>query len=203
MAQVATKPGHDLSCTRLWSGFLLEMVMLDAEKARELFDYDPETGIVSFRKDHGRKLAGQRAGRPDGKRRAITYLGYDYSEHKFIVFLVTGQMPARDLVVRHINGINSDNRWENLIVVKPVSRAEEVLAASVKPPKPDKTSVRGIHFLRDSRKYTLSMKVDGEMKVVGEFDEFREAFVMKNKIEKETTEVRRRLLAENGYYENH
>jgi hypothetical protein len=23
MAQVATKPGHDLSCTRLWSGFLL------------------------------------------------------------------------------------------------------------------------------------------------------------------------------------
>jgi hypothetical protein len=47
------------------------------------------------------------------------------------------------------------------------------------------------------------MKVDGEMKVVGEFDEFREAFVMKNRLEKETIEVRKRLLAENGYYENH
>ena len=203
MAHVATKPGHDLSCTRLWSGFLLETVMLDAEKARELFDYDPDTGIVTLKKDHFRKSAGQRAGRADGNGRSISFLGLDYSEHKFIVFLVTGHITARDLVVRHVNGINSDNRWENLIVVKPVSRAEEVLAASVKPPKPDKTSVRGIHFLRDSRKYTLSMKVDGEMKVVGEFDEFREAFVMKNRLEKETIEVRKRLLAENGYYENH
>jgi hypothetical protein len=188
MAHVATKPGHDLSCTRLWSGFLLETVMLDAEKARELFDYDPGTGIVKLKKDHGLNKAGQRAGRPKGNGRAISFLGYDYSENKFIVFLVTGHMPARDLVVRHINGINSDNRWENLIVVKPVSRAEEAIAASVKPPKPDKTSVRGIHFLRDSRKYTLSIKVDGEMKVVGEFDEFREAFLLKNEIEKKERE---------------
>ncbi len=202
MAQVATKPGHDLSCTRLWSGFLLETVMLDAEKARELFDYDPETGIVTLKKDHFRKSAGQRAGRADGNGRAISFLGLDYTEHKFIVLLVTGQMPASDLLVKHINGVNSDNRWENLKVCKPVIR-EEAPVASVKPPKPDKTSVRGIHFLRDSRKYTLSIKVDGEMKVVGEFDEFREAFVMKNRLEKEVIEARKRLLAENGYYENH
>jgi hypothetical protein len=177
--------------------------MLDAEKARELFDYDPETGVVTLKKDRCGKLAGQIAGRPNGNGRAISFLGLDYTEHKFIVFLVTGVMPASDLVVRHINGVKSDNRWENLKVCKPVSREEEAQVASVKPPKPDKTSVRGIHFLRHSRKYTLSMKVDGEMKVVGEFDEFKEAFLMKNKIEKETIEVRKRLLAENGFYENH
>ena len=203
MAHVATKPGHDLSCTRLWSGFLLECVMLDAEKARELFDYDPETGVVTLKKDHGLNKSGQRAGRPRGNGRAISFLGICYSENKFIVFLVTGKMPASDLVVRHINGENSDNRWENLKVCKPVVREKEAPVASVKVPKPDKTSVRGIHFLRGSRKYTLSMKVDGEMKVVGEFDEFREAFLLKNKIEKETIEVRKRLLAENGFYENH
>lgn len=177
--------------------------MLDAEKARELFDYDPETGIVTLKKDHCRKLAGQRAGRTRGNGRSISFLGIEYAEHKFIVFLVTGMMPASDLLVRHLNGVNSDNHWENLKVCKPVVREEEAQVASVKVPKPDKTSVRGIHFLRDVRKYTLTMKVDGEIKVVGEFDEFKEAFLLKSKIEKEAIEERKRLLAENGFYENH
>lgn len=162
--------------------------MLDAEKARELFDYDPETGIVTLKKDHGLNKAGQRAGRPIGNTRRISFLGIEYAEHKFIVFLVTGKMPASDFVVRHNNRINSDNRWNNLNVCKPVSR-DKVSAAALKNRKPsknhDKTCVKGIHFLMDSRKYILVMEIYGEKKVIGEFDEFKQAFIRKIEIEKE------------------
>jgi hypothetical protein len=161
---------------------------LTAEKARELFDYDPETGVVTLKKDHGLNKAGQRAGRPIGNTRRISFRGIEYAEHKFIVFLVKGVMPASDLLVRHKNGVNSDNRWENLMVCKPVSR-DKVSAASLKKRKPsknhDKTCVKGIHFLMDSRKYILVMEIYGEKKVIGEFDDFRKAFIRKIEIEKE------------------
>jgi hypothetical protein len=47
-----------------------------------------------------------------------------------------------------------------------------------------KTCAKGIMFFRHTGKYTLSMKIDGEVKLIGEFDDFRQAFLRKNEIEK-------------------
>ncbi len=86
------------------------------EFVRELFEYDKETGIVRLRINHGAKKAGQIAGNRGGKTgvRKVCIYGCEYPEHKIAIMLVTGRWPHRDVKVKHINGILSDNRWENL-----------------------------------------------------------------------------------------
>jgi hypothetical protein len=90
---------------------------LTAERLRELLDYDPATGVFTWRLVNRRAFrakAGDRAGtRPDGA--GYLPIGVDgkvYRAHRLAWLHVHGTWPFG--VIDHINGIRHDNRIENL-----------------------------------------------------------------------------------------
>ncbi len=96
---------------------------------RELFDYDPETGKLTWRRrlDVGEWWNTRYAGK---EITALDRHGYvqvklrphTLRAHRIIWALVTGQWPTLD--IDHINGSRSDNRWVNL---REVTRSQNTL----------------------------------------------------------------------------
>src|SRR6478736_3606728 len=98
----------------------------DAAYLRECLDYDPETGVLTwkprprehFRDDHDWHIWLSRfPGKPAG---GISYYGYIqvaltgriYRSHRIIWAMQTGSWPVAHM--DHINRDRSDNRWVNL-----------------------------------------------------------------------------------------
>lgn len=85
---------------------------LTAERARELWSYDPDTGIVRWRSKGQGHLAGEQFGFLGEHGYLIDHaLGRTISVHRLIFLLVTGEMPPE---VDHRNRVRHDNRWLNL-----------------------------------------------------------------------------------------
>lgn len=86
---------------------------LSAERARELFSYDPLTGLVTWKVSPSNNVpGGTRAGSDNGN----GYLRVRVDDklcyvHRLAWLLQAGEWPD---TVDHINGIRSDNRWVNL-----------------------------------------------------------------------------------------
>jgi hypothetical protein len=83
---------------------------LTAERARELFSYDPETGIVTY-------AQGRRAGQQCGRARSDGYLATKVFNktvyiHRLAWLIVHGRWPEHR--ADHINRQRADNRIANL-----------------------------------------------------------------------------------------
>lgn len=112
---------------------------LTAERVRELFNYDPETGV--FTRRVGRR-AGTKAGdiagsvKPSGYR--SIWIGANYMAHRLAWLYVHGTWP--DGQVDHINQIKTDNRLANLRVVTHAQNMENRL-----PYRTNSTGLRGVY----------------------------------------------------------
>lgn len=96
-----------------------------ADEVRQLIDYDPDTGILTWRPmtraECGSEMAwrarhsvfGKAAGSimPNGYR-SLLFRGRRYYAHRMAWLLMEGEWPCVD--VDHINGVRDDNRWINL-----------------------------------------------------------------------------------------
>jgi len=94
------------------------------EQLQNLLNYDPDTGVFTWRDDlpvkRGPRVAGKRA----GSRNAEGYLYVEINRRKYktsrLAFLwMTGEWPT--FCVDHINRDRSDDRWCNL---RDVTRSE-------------------------------------------------------------------------------
>jgi hypothetical protein len=94
------------------------MKTLPVKLVRAILSYDPNTGILRWKK---RKdipaIADRRVGKIAGSldKDGYTHVEiYDkrYPGHRIIWAIVTGRWPKKD--IDHINGIRTDNRWNNL-----------------------------------------------------------------------------------------
>ena len=90
--------------------------MLTANRARELFKYDRETGIVTRRIRQRNRLVGEVVGYLfiDSHRSKSIRATIDikkYGLHRVIWLIETGEWPD---TIDHINGDARDNRWKNL-----------------------------------------------------------------------------------------
>lgn len=87
--------------------------LLTAEIARELLDYDPETGIVTRKVSGHYWRVGKAIGTPTKKGYLHAWI-YDttYQLHRIAWLIVHGRWPAEQL--DHINGVRNDNRLVNL-----------------------------------------------------------------------------------------
>jgi hypothetical protein len=100
---------------------------LTAEMVRRALDYDPVTGLLSWRhRDDvlprvNKRFAGKPAGCRDGQYGYLTVRLHDYAyqAHRLIWLHVTGEWPTD--VLDHVDGIPSNNAWSNL---RPATRAE-------------------------------------------------------------------------------
>jgi hypothetical protein len=106
-----TEAGRDAS-----PGFL-GVHMLTAARLRELLEYNPETGVFTWRAPAGRWgriPAGTVAG-STGKTSGYVEIHFEgglYKAHRLAWLYMTGEWPADEL--DHINRVRGDNRFENL-----------------------------------------------------------------------------------------
>ena len=88
---------------------------LTAERLRQVWDYNPQTGIFT-RKERQRGGSKSASGEPGGTTlggyRVYSVDGVHYLAHRLAWLYVTGAWPER--FVEHINGIRLDNRFDNL-----------------------------------------------------------------------------------------
>jgi hypothetical protein len=139
---------------------------LTAERLRELLDYNPETGIFTWKILPRRKaidgFAGSRSGR-------YIYIGIDrehYLAHRLAWFYIYGEWPDKDL--DHIDRDTHNNRLTNL---RPATMSDNLCNSKLR--KDNSTGFRGI--FRHRSKFAAQVRKDGVRLCLGTFDTAEEA----------------------------
>lgn len=140
-----------------------------ARYVRKLLDYNPETGMLSWRVSRGRARAGDEAGciHHEGYRK-IMIGGRAYLAHRLAFLVMTGRWPHDQL--DHINGARSDNRWKNLreTDAQGNSRNQRVFRNNT-------SGHMGVNWSKRARKWKSYINLDGRQKHLGCFDDLAEA----------------------------
>jgi hypothetical protein len=173
------------------------------ELLRKLLDYDPETGVLTWKERPKKMFKEQRlgnahstwnarwAGRPAlGSENSSGYcegaiLGVPVRAHRVIWAMVHGEWPAK--VVDHINGNPSDNRITNL---RSCSQSEN--GKNAKRPADNKSGVIGVHKLKGSETWVATIKANGRNFHLGRFRSLEAA-----------TAARRAAEIEHNFHPNH
>lgn len=142
--------------------------LLKAERLRFLFNYDPETGIFTRKRNVNKTKAGDIAGHDDGN----GYIQFmidrkRYRAHRLAWLYMTGEHPKGE--IDHINGIHNDNRFMNLRDVKPSINMEN----QRKPRITNKLGIQGV--ARDGNRFAAAISINGKKKHLGTFSNPHEA----------------------------
>jgi hypothetical protein len=85
--------------------------MLNHEKVKELFDYNPNSGLLTWRIAKSSRIKiGMKAGSKQSLQVKID--GKMYLVSRVIWFYMTGEWPTK--LIDHENRIRTDNKWANL-----------------------------------------------------------------------------------------
>ena len=148
---------------------------MEASQVREIFDYDPLTGVLRWKIQVSRHKIGDVAGlkkAPKGRKRYmfIRYEGKWYLAHRLAFAIMEGRWP--DPEVDHENTDGWDNRWLNL---REATKAQN--AQNRKMPITNKVGMKGV--IRVARfgvtKFEARIRVSGKQKHLGRFDTAQEA----------------------------
>lgn len=142
--------------------------ILSAKRLREILDYNPETGVFTWRVRAGSRMPGTIAGSPDD-------LGYikiairkkDYRAHRLAWLYVYGEWPAD--MVDHIDGNPGNNAITNLRDVSTVVNQQNLRKAK----STNKSGLIGVS--RKAKCSTARIKVGGKVLFLGCFKTDEEA----------------------------
>lgn len=143
---------------------------LTAERLRELLHYDPDTGDFTW-KVRGR---GRRRGRPAGSfHRQSGYIRIVidrkmYLAHRLVWLYQCGSFS--DEMMDHINGVEGDNRFENLRPATYITNQQ-----NRKIGVNNTSGVKGVDWSVIRQKWRVRIKYDGRQTVIGFFDDIEEA----------------------------
>jgi hypothetical protein len=142
--------------------------MLTFKRASEVFSYDPETGIVTWKERASRRVwIGEEAGCMNsyGYRR-IRLEGVHCMTHRLAWLLTYRKWPASQL--DHINGDRLDNRIDNLREATPAENQQNL--------KRRKNNTSGYVGVRKSlNKWQAIIAIDRKRIHLGNFDTIEEA----------------------------
>jgi len=152
--------------------------MVTQDILRELFDYVPETGQLLRKKSNSKG-----PGKKGDSVGSLTENGYlrtsvkrrRYQVHRIIWCWVTGEWPNKGMVIDHINGDRSDNRWNNLRLCTARQNA-----FNRKAPRSSATGFTGVY--KDKRTGKFFVKISG--KYVGTYDTLNLAIAARNAYER-------------------
>lgn len=133
------------------------------ERLRELFNYDPQTGILTFAMDirnYHRKFdrkIGDIAGYLVKNRLVAIIDGQGVYLHRVIWMLMTGRDPG-EYEIDHINRISTDNRWDNLRLAD-----RSLNCCNTEQRKDNASGQRGVHFdsKHKSKPWVVQINING------------------------------------------
>jgi hypothetical protein len=171
---------------------------LTAKVVRELLDYNPDTGVLTWRERDRRWFknigawhrwnvcyAGKRTGCLDNRqRRCIGIFGRQYLEHRVVFLWMTGRWPKPE--VDHIDHDTTNNKWKNL---RKASRKENAKNQSLF--RTNKSGHVGIYRCYNWG-YLVQIGVNGRIHQLGRFPTMQKA-------------IAARLAAQrqHGFFKNH
>lgn len=152
----------------------------EAAYLQECFSYDPDTGVLTWRKrprehfptERGwRVFNSSRAEKQAGSKTDRGYLALRldnrfYRVHRIIIKLMTGAEPPAEVDHRH--GVPDDNRW---IKLRPATRTEQNWNASIR--KDNTAGYRGVY--PKGRKWAARITIHGVPQYLGTFNTPEEA----------------------------
>ena len=144
-----------------------EQLLVNA--ARELLNYDPLTGIFTWKQRRG-VVAGKSLGGDNGRGYGrITLLGESYYCHQLAWVYVHGHFPVHQ--IDHINGNTKDNRISNLRDVP----AQKNQQNKTKAQSNSKSGVQGVSWHKKAKKWQAHICVNGARKYLGIYASIEEA----------------------------
>src|SRR6476646_2701107 len=133
------------------------------ERLRELFSYDPRTGILTRRIAMGKASVGTPVGtKKDYGRLVVSADGKILKVHRIVWAMVYGSWPNE---IDHINGDPSDNRICNL---REASRSQQM--HNTKRPATNKSGYKGVSFCRETQRWQAHIRAKGRSIRLGRFD---------------------------------
>ena len=139
---------------------------LTAELVRELFDYEPETGVITRKKTiHNAKTFRQPLSKDKYGYLVVTINGLNRSQHRIAWLHYYGENPKD--CIDHINGVRDDNRICNLRDVNKSQNKQnqKVLARN-------KTGFKGVWInkqVKHKKSYIAGITVNGENIYLGAY----------------------------------
>jgi len=155
----------------------------DADTLRKLLDYNPETGVLTWRQrplcrfpnlraatSWNAKYAGKPTGNHDGYRGYlwVRIEGRSYKSHRVAWLIVTGKWPSA--MIDHINNDPADNRFCNL---REASRSEN--SRNRKLNTDSVSGFKGVRWRAARRRWEATIRVEGKLHRLGRFDTAEEA----------------------------
>jgi len=140
---------------------------MDYEIAKDIFDYDPETGLLIWRVSPRYRIKiGDVAGTiyRTGYR-VVGFRGKRYLAHRLAWLLVTKKWPEHE--IDHINGVTADNRLVNLREATHAENQQNMKAAS-------NTGITGVSLGKDGF-YKAQLRLDGKNVLSTSFKNFDDA----------------------------
>lgn len=148
---------------------------LTVDRVREALEYDPATGIFTWRpraiesfksRHHGKiwnvRYAGKTAGSVDGNGYvSIRIDGGHFKAHRLAWMLTHGVKPAGE--VDHINGVKTDNRICNLRDVPKAVNMQNIRSAR------SACGLLGVHLHKPLGKWLAQISIGGVKKHIGVF----------------------------------
>jgi hypothetical protein len=129
---------------------------------RQLLDYDPETGLFTWRVNRQRVRAGDVAGTVVQRGYVqLKVAQYPVLAHRLAWAFVHGEMPT--LEIDHINGITNDNRIENLRQVSRAGNTGNILRAVCR------AGLLGVRFDQRRQHWVASIVRGGKTTYLGSF----------------------------------
>jgi len=167
--------------------------MLTYEQIRDRFNYDPETGDITWT-DNVRKRGWVEPGKKAGNKCAIGYLiiqmtvdGFRHQmyAHRVAWLLTYGKWPNDQ--IDHINGDREDNRLENL---RDVTLQEN--RKNMKKHKDNTSGHMGVVWDESRKKWQARIRVNGKDRYLGRFKDKDRAI-----------EARKDAEIKYGFHKNH
>ncbi len=143
--------------------------MLNLQSIRDYLGYDPETGVFRWiaRAPLHRMIVGEVAGsvKPSTGYRRIKFGGKEYRAGRLAWFFVHGDMPPRNLVPDHINGVRDDNRIENLRLA-----TDQQNQFNRGPRRNSSSKFKGVCYVAHANRWQAGIKLNGKSLHLGWFE---------------------------------
>jgi hypothetical protein len=137
---------------------------LTASRVRELLNYDPETGVMTWVVTPGRRT---KAGRVAGSLKSDGYvkigvLGKRYPAHRLAWLYMTGEWPKNQ--IDHMDGKGANNAWNNLRDVPQKVNSQNLRRCKIT----NSTGLLGVS--RTKWGFVAEIQLDGKKHHIGVFE---------------------------------